>query len=367
MKRLLALGAGLLLLVAGCGGDNSTSSTTDTSATAESTATSQAATTLTTEATTTTAAGSTSVETTAAPTTTEATTATNAPVEAAPLDDGRPATFVAITDDYVAVEVDTVSGEVLHVYGQAGSAADVAAAEEMSPNVLVGVWRLRGGDTVGISDCCEPAAGNVFFLAADGELSLDPYANDLSDHGWSLAPSPTAEVFANLGYSLIVTDPTVTADTGSGEWIDDPGLGFPSGGPPAWSRDGSELFWTTHFDGGTALATLDLAEGSPSHVAVLEWVADNQTLAGIGSQASGDLVGFLHTRSPSYEITATEGVVFSTDGALLASFPIEKGAVWGGYDPAGVFLVYVDADGTVRWQGGGAVGEIADGFLFASW
>ena len=34
------------------------------------------------------------------------------------LDDGRPATFVAVTTDYAAVEVDTVSGDVVNSIAQ---------------------------------------------------------------------------------------------------------------------------------------------------------------------------------------------------------------------------------------------------------
>jgi hypothetical protein len=52
---------------------------------------------------------------------------------------------------------------------------------------------------------------------------------------------------------------------------------------------------------------------------------------------------------------------------LLTSFPVETNSLWGGYDQTGRFLIYVDGDGVVRWQGLGTAGALADGFIFASW
>jgi hypothetical protein len=127
------------------------------------------------------------------------------------------------------------------------------------------------------------------------------------------------------------------------------------------------LYWTTLIDEVAALATLDLAMGAPQHVGFLPWVGEDQTLDGLGTQASGNLVGFLHTRDEAYEVVSTEGVVFNTAGELLATFPVETGSVWGGYDPSRTFLLYVDSDGIVRWQGGGKAGAVAKGFYFASW
>jgi hypothetical protein len=338
-----------MLIIAGCGGGSSSETTT-----AVSTDGAGSTSTAAVEETTTTVAEETTTTTLQAPTTTQATEQPN------PL----PATFLAITSDFEAVEVDTATGEIVHVFGQEGTPEEVAAAEEMMPNVLVGVWRVSDGSMVGISDCCEPAAGSIAYLPADGELGsrLD---NEWIT-GWTLSPSPTANVFANLGYTMIVADPSVTEDTGTGIAIDGPDLGFP-GGAAAWARDGSELFWVTKKDGATGLATLDLAEGAPAYVADLPWVGEAGWIDGIGSQASGNLVGFVDTYDDSSNLVDTEGVVFTTTGELVANFPVELGATWGGYDPDGVYLIYVDGE-TVRWQGGGGSGVLAgNGFLFASW
>ncbi len=354
MRTKIAI-AGLMLLAA-CGGDASPTSTTASTATS---APEQTSTTVTTTAAPT---------TTAPPTTTEApdsSTATTVPATPT-IDDGRPATFVAITDDYFAVEVDTLTGEILHVFGQTGTAEQMAAAEEMPPNVLVGAWRNRDGSVVGLSDCCEPAAGRLFYVEAGGDLGDDPYTESQPwNTGWTISPSPADERFASVGYSLEVHDPGARSTDGAGVWIDEPSLGFPNGAA-AWTRDGSQLYWTTQLKEVTALATHVLAEDEPSHVTVLPWVGVHQFLDGIGTQASGNLVGFLHTYGDT-EVAETEGVVFSTVGEVLANFPVETGSLWGGYDPTGKFLIYVDGENTVRWQGAGQAGSLGDGFIFASW
>jgi hypothetical protein len=269
-----------------------------------------------------------------------------------------------VTDDYRAVEVDTVTGEIVHEFGQTGTAAEMDAAEEMPPNVLVGAWRSLHGDKVGLSDCCEPAAGRMFFLENGETLGDDPYSS--SDEwitGWTLSPSPDNSGFASIGYSLGIGLPYLDRTE---VWIDEPSLGFP-GGVAAWARDASQLWWITQIKEVTALATLELPDGEPSHVTVLPWVGVHQYLDGIGTQASGNLVGFLHTRNDEYQIVESEGVVFSDSGEVLASFPVETNSLWGGYEASGRFLIYVDGDNTVRWQGLGMSGSLGDGFIFASW
>lgn len=351
LKRMMLAASVLALVAAGCGGDSAADTTGD-AGTTTTTDTPAVATTVTTETTT-----------TEVTTTTEMATTTAAPVAA----NGFPDTFLAIDDDYAAVEVDTQSGEVVHVFGQLADAAALAAgAEEMSPNALVGIWRVVDGSMVGLADCCEPAAGNVFYLPADGELAADPYTEGIVERGWTLSPSPTQNMFANLGYTMIVADPSVTADTGPGVGIESPELGFPTGAA-AWERDGSQIYWISAKDGATGLVTLDLAAGTPVFVTELSWVGDDQLLSGVGSQASGNLVGFLYTLDASAQVSATAGVVFTVEGDLVTTFPVETDSAWGGYDATGTWLIYVDADGAVRWQGSGESGVLGDGYLFASW
>ena len=357
MNRLILVVAVALLLL-GCGDDSGATTTVALATTSTATTATVAPTTSSTTA------GS---DSTTSSSTTSTTTTTTVGPTVPTLADGRPATFIGVTTSYLAVEVDTVTGEILHEFGQTGTAAEMAAAEEMPPNVLVGAWRTRDGSAVGLSDCCEPAAGRLFFLSAAGNLGPDPYSSSSPwNQGWMLSPSPVDNRFASLGYSLEIFDPEAPLESGEGVWIDEPSLGFPSSAA-AWSRDGSRLYWIGLIEKVAALATLEIP-GEPTHVTVLPWVGVNQSLDGIGSQASGNLVGFLHTRNDEFEVVATEGVVFSPDnGELIATFPVETSSWWGGYDASGRFLIYVDGDDTVRWQGLGSTGSLADGFIFASW
>lgn len=353
MVRIRLLAAFLLPLAA-CGGDGAATTTT-----APAVTTAPLVTTSATQPATSTVAPT----TTAAPAATSTTTVSN--VLALP--DGRPATFMAITDEYVAVEVDTVTGEIAHLFGQTGTSAEMAAAEEMAPNVLVGAWRTADGSTVGLSDCCEPAAGRLFFLGADEELGDDPYSTTGPwRQGWTITPSPLSNQFAVIGYALEITNPAAASEESFSVWIDEPDFGFPSGAA-AWARDESAVYWIAQMEQVKMLVALDLAVAVPNPVSVLEWVGVNQYLDGIGSQESGNLVGFLHTRNGDSEIVETEGVVFSTSGELLATFPVETGSWWGGYDASGRFLIYVDEDDRVRWQGLGQSGSLGEGFFFASW
>jgi hypothetical protein len=68
-----------------------------------------------------------------------------------------------------------------------------------------------------------------------------------------------------------------------------------------------------------------------------------------------------------YDNDLARGIVFEPTGELVAEFDVEPGSRMGGYDPSGRFLIYVDGEGTVRWQGLGQTGSLGEGYLFASW
>ena len=59
--------------------------------------------------------------------------------------------------------------------------------------------------------------------------------------------------------------------------------------------------------------------------------------------------------------------VDAVDGELVATFPVETGSLWGGYDPSGRMLIYTDGEDVVRWQGLGQSGVLAEGYIHASW
>ena len=123
------------------------------------------------------------------------------------------------------------------------------------------------------------------------------------------------------------------------------------------------------YDTGTIyLNSLDLSEDATRPIAgpLVEFVGAGQWLGGLATQASGNLVSFLHTGTVDRD-TATEGVVFNPSGELLGTFPVEIGSIFGSYDVSGKFLIYVDEDGAVRWQGRGQSGVLANGFVHATW
>ena len=284
------------------------------------------------------------------------------------LPDGRPTTFIGVTSDYVAVEVTTATGAIVHEFGQTGTREDVETAVEFGPNLITGAWRLRDGSMVGLVDCCEPVGGIIHYVAAREMIDSRADATQGTD-GWTLAASPASAEFARLGYLIGVFGPTDIGNDRVLLFVDEGDLGFPSG-QIAWSPDGQAIYWIgIEFGGGpTTLNTVDLTAETavPSVIAELTFVGEDQFLGNIATQISGNLVGFLHTQGDG-TITASIGVVFNPAGELLHTFAVEPGSLLGSYDASGKYLIYVDGDGIVRWQGRGQAGELGVAYIHASW
>ncbi len=287
------------------------------------------------------------------------------------LDDGRPATFLAVTTDYEAVEVGTETGEVVRSFGTRATAADLELEGEIAPNVVDAVWRTSNGRHILISECCEPAAGRINVLPPDGSLS-DSYAESAAD-AWAALPSPVGSQVVLVGYFTTVVSPSespgdacesaVFGDCWFGEtFLENDGSGIAAIG---WNHDGVLVHW---YDPGSAnLLSWDSATGQ-LYRAPLTWVDDDQALVGLTGQSSGNVVSFLQSYGTSGEIIGTEGVVYSPEtGGLLASFDVPVGSVLGGYDSSGTYLIYTTADGVVEFQGLGRVGQLGSGYFFASW
>lgn len=352
----------ILLVVAGCGSDSGDASSTTLPPT-----TSPVPTTTGVPATTTTVPSPSVTSTTASPTTTTvpaSTTTTRLPAPetigaTAQLPDGRPRTFLAVTNDFEAVEVDTETGAVLRSIGQAGSRAELEAAEAAAEvNVIDALWRTIDGSILVVSECCEPAAGAIYVLTENESMDAD--ARTIP--GWAAGASPTTAEVAIVGYEVQVGRPD--------RWryrdlLDSEATGYASGSP-AWSRDGSKIYWVTEIPTGTsirwALAELELSTGEISDT-VLEWVPEDSRVTGLAARATDELVTIITTDAFTY----TEGAVMSPEGTLVEKFDVPEGTVLGSYDPTGTYLISVDGSGTVRWDGGGQNGTLAEGYLFASW
>ena len=285
------------------------------------------------------------------------------------LDNGLPATFVAVTQGWEAVEVDTATGNIIRSLG-AAQRPDQSDDEAAVTGAIQQVWRTSDQQTFVISTCCEPAAGELFAVGPDQMLTAESRLDRFFTYGWTAGPSPFSDEVATAGLGLQVG--SVVGELRALPSLADE-LRQPSG-VVAWKRDGSGLSWISNNftpEGGAGLVGVALDEAMPLPMVIeLDWVGPGQWLDGIGAQESGNLVGFLNTENADPEapsVSSTEGVIFSPDGVLIATFPVETGSLWGGYDPSGRVLIYTDGDNVVRWQGLGQSGVLAEGFIHASW
>ncbi len=369
MQARIALVA---LLIAACGGD---APTTDSAPETIPLVTTAAATVTTEEAmdantadavTSTTLAAGTETTTT----TVESPTSTTDTAGAAQIPD----TFVAVTTDFAAVEVSTKTGEVVRQLGQAASSEEIEAADDdiaATFNTIDSVVRSADGETVVAVECCEPAAGLIHYLGP-GDVVTGEYPPSVpTSFGWSVGRAPGGDRFAVLGYDLVVVagdDPT----SHTLELFDlADNLGTWAWGSPAWSPAGDRVYWIGDAgDDGFVLHSVDVGAGEPAADTIpLTWVRPDQSVDGVASQESGNLVAFLSTLDVDggYEVLQTGGVVFGPDGAMATTFPVETGSTLGTYDSTGRFLIYVDGDDTVQWQGAGQRGTLGDGYIYASW
>lgn len=265
------------------------------------------------------------------------------------LADGRPATFVGVTADYEAVEVDTATGRVLRSFGQAATAAEVASAEcAACVNAIDGVWRTVDGAFVYVSECCEPAGGQIHVLTA-GQTIDDPHPVLA---GWSVAPSPGTQAVLVVGYTITLYGPgdlpirQVSSDDGS--------MGQSSAG---WHPGASAVAWIDQ-RAGWSLIAVDPAATEPVETEVaLPWAMEGEWLTDVTVDAEGRYLTLL----------ADEAVVFTGDGTVVERFPVEPGSRLGGFDRTGRFLLSVDGESAVRWRGPDGSGVLAEGFLAASW
>lgn len=302
--------------------------------------------------------------TTLPPTTTTSPTTTTAPDGSLPtLDDGRPATWVGVTEDYEAVEVDTASGAIIRSIGQVSTAEDVATAEcSACINAIDAVWRTFDGSHFFVSQCCEPAAGLIHVLTAD-ELPLLPGDDSDPWFFWRATPSPDSNDVVLLGYQVVV----VSAD------VD------PMGAEPdvnyieAWTSDGEDAFpisnavwdgdvirWLEGSGSEVRLRTFSVDTGTTTATVIAE--LEGWSTAGLTRHASGDLMAV-----GSLPDSPTEALVLDADGIVVDTRVVADGTQLGGYDRTGEFLIYTDSDGVVHWQSGDDSGVLAEGFVHASW
>lgn len=316
---------------------------------------------------------STSLTTTVPPETTSSTTVEVdivEPIEIPRLENDLPATFVGVTDDWEAVEVDTATGAAIRTIGQFEQPNE---PDDEGPgfNVIQQVWRTVDHRWYVVSECCEPAGGLIHYLDPETVVTDDNRYDNVTSDGWTVAPSPFDGRIAKLGYAAEVF--AVGAAPELELWLDQDNEISSAMTVAAWGRDATSVSWLS-FDWETAstrLVHLEIAAPDSATTSIaLDWLGPEQWLDGMGSQENGNFVAFMNTPDDDSEapvVEVTEGVVFSSAGELVATFPVETGSLWGGYDPSGRFLIYTDGDNNVRWQGLGQSGILSAGFIHASW
>jgi hypothetical protein len=305
-------------------------------------------------------------------TTTPVTTATEPPPalpaggEPLPvLADGRPATWVGVTTDYEAVEVDTATGELIRSLGQVATAEDVETAEcAACVNAIDAVWRTFDGSHIFISECCEPAAGLIHVLTDDELPLLAESGRDSPWFFWWATPAPDSPLVAFLGYQVLVTAADVAPPNGdagaAGTWMVTENLDtFPISNA-VWAPGENAIRWLEGDGEAVRLRTFDTSGGSTA-IPIDELAG--WALAGLAGRATGELVV---ARAQPDGVT-TSLLVFTPEGDLVDEVPIEPGARLGGYDRTGTFLIYTADDGVARWIGGGTSGLLGEGFVHASW
>lgn len=348
-----------LLVVVACGGASEDSQVS--SAPPDRESTSQATPIVTHAQPSTTVAASTTSHQSVSPT---APTTTSTIALTPTLRDGRPATYMAVTSDYEAVEVDTATGVVVHRFGRRADAAALESGDEIAPNVVDGIWRSASGDTVLISECCEPAAGRITFLPDDG--TLDPDHGEQAWHGWWVVPAANSDEAIITGYFTQILNVAEGPDgAGAVTLFENDGSGV---GAIGWSLDGSKIHWYDD-EAGELVTWAKSEDGFEVEFSVpIDWVGPDQDLSGVDSQPSGNTVSFLTRRAGNGEPIETDGVVYSPQtGELVAEFDVPAGSWFGGYDPSGRFLIYTTPDGAVMYQGLGRVGVLGEGYVYASW
>lgn len=308
--------------------------------------------------TSTTTAPTTPTTSTSTTTTLPTTTTTTEP----PVPVALPDTWIGVTDDYEAVEVDTATGEILGSIAQVSTAEDVETAEcAACVNAVDAVWRSYDGSYFYVSECCEPAAGMIHVLTFD-DLPYLPGDDAPTWTFWNAAPSPDSDAVALLGYQMVVTDPAVEPGTAQ------PGVDYTVG----WTNegdlfpisnavwDGDRILWLESGPEGAGIRVFEL-DGQTSVVEVPE--IEHWNSANLARRGSGELVA---ARAP-FDGGADEALVLDQTGTVVDRFPLETGSRLGGYDPTGTYLIYVDGDGVVRWLADDGSGVLAEGFIQANW
>jgi hypothetical protein len=281
-----------------------------------------------------------------------------------------PDRYFAITNDtYELVEVETASGEIVARFGGWGQTSE-DCTDDCYDQAIDSV-DLGADGRLWMTDCCEPAAGNLYAL--NPGAVFDP---DLS-FGLGLSPtvSPDERLLAYTALEDIRVGP----------------VGFSSADPssrfPVVRHDDEPVRWYTPvawLDDTTMVVRVngDLVDNLIL-VDVSEWAEPVQIGPVIGGlvlhpdaavRADGMIVALTRTPgegddpSAGFDNPTVSGQVFDPfSGELVSEFDLPDDVYSIDYDSTARFLLTAGGDGVVRWYGLGRSGEVGSGFVAATW
>ncbi len=284
------------------------------------------------------------------------------------LGDGRPETFWAIEDEtYSLVEVDTATGEILGDYGGWGEpftdcedGGDCGMFQGLSDVEVGADGRLW------LSDCCEPAVGNTFVV--DPGDSVDPLSSNAERVlGTQPIVSPDGRLVARTTLQWIEINST---DFGSPvSWP--PEAPIADGGyyrAAAWLNSTTLVVIASSLEGTGSIVLLDVSDPtSPTLI-------DHPAMGGLvpfvdaGVRADGTIFALAILPAGDDGDRLVEGWVYDpASGERITTTPLPRDLFSIDYDQTNTYLITAGGDGVVRWYGAGSSGEIASGFVAASW
>lgn len=268
----------------------------------------------------------------------------------------------------LAVEVDTATGEVVRIFEEYDLGGCIEEDAEGNCVFYDQGWAPVSVDVastrVAFGLCCEPAAGwTQVFDRATGLLTAGMFGSEPAFSGIDdiLATVPYTD---NSPYMLNDLSSGESASSelvsGHGDSLDWRGgiLAMPAGrGVAMWVLDGGEID-----SGGIATAAEEPDDvtrkwSHPTFQASGHLVVAENTIG-----ANGDSLGVV--------VNTSGGFTLAVDPEIIATFPYGGRVVNQTYGPSGVFLIYTLTDGSVRWQGKGSSGILAEpgsNYLAAAW
>ncbi len=281
---------------------------------------------------------------------------------------GLPPFFVAVRDDSAVVEINTVTGRTTRVLIPPPEPDPPNA--EIEGNRIGSVWWHRESGRMVVEEGPEPAGGNIWHMPIGADYaevrdsSFDSVEGFRFGGGWQAAPSPNGDYVLHTGYFVSILATGVQDQMGIDIAANDGSFSF----TPVWLRDRVGIAFTTDPVNGVGPYGLDVVElDARGQVSERRTFEIDRPAAGMAVRADGSLVVLLDDGDPLMW-GGSEALVIDPDtGETIAEFALEDGSHSLTYDPTGTYLLYVDGEGTARWQGRGQSGVLAEGLLHADW